>query len=41
MEQKMFIKSKLLAWKDVNSILIFVGWNNSLLNSMPGVSAFI
>ena len=27
--------------KDVNSILIFVGWNNSLLNSMPGVSAFI
>ena len=27
--------------KDVNSILIFVGWNNSLLNSMPGVSALI
>ena len=27
--------------KDVNSILIFVGWNNSLLNSMLGVSAFI
>ena len=27
--------------KDVNSIWIFIGWNNSLLNSMPGVSAFI
>jgi hypothetical protein len=25
----------------INSISIFVGWNNSLLNSMPGVSAFI
>ena len=23
--------------KNVNSILIFVGWNNSLLNSMPGL----
>jgi hypothetical protein len=26
---------------ECRQILIFVGWNNSLLNSMPGVSAFI